>query len=80
MTVINGPSFLSATSKVTFASLLCNTTPMVIVCIYTIYKAQKQYDQTFFCALDTLILGFLAGILLIVDSINNSNNQFYGIF
>lgn len=77
MFAIKCAQLLSATSKLTFASLIVNTLPMVCVCVFTVYKAQHQYDQTFFCALDTLLLGFLAGIFLITDSINNSKNQLY---
>jgi hypothetical protein len=77
MTVSDAPTLLSATSKLTFASLICNTFPMVIICIVTVNKAQRNFDQTFFCSLDTLLLGFLAGIFLIIDSITSNSNQFY---
>jgi hypothetical protein len=70
MQLRNASPLFSATSKLTFASLITNTLPMVAVCVFILYK-QSQLDQTFFCALDTLLLGILAGILLTIDSIRS---------
>lgn len=46
---------------------------MIGVCAFVLYKKQI-YDQTFFCALDTLILGFIAAVVLTIDSCKNKDH------
>lgn len=40
---------------------------MIGISVYLAYKKQV-YDQTFFCAIDTIILGFITAVLLTIDS------------
>lgn len=40
---------------------------MIGISAFVLYKKQI-YDQTFFCALDTVILGFIAAVFLTIDS------------
>ena len=46
---------------------------MIAISAFILYKKQI-YDQTFFCALDTLLLGFVAGVLLTIDSAKDKNH------
>lgn len=46
---------------------------MIGVSAFVIYKKQI-YDQTFFCAIDTLILGFTAATILTIDSCKNKDH------
>ena len=72
MYIANGERFLTTTSRLTFSSLIANTLPMIGIIVFVLYKKQI-YDQTFFCALDTLILGFIAAVLLTIDSCKNKD-------
>lgn len=71
MYVADGARLLNSTSKLTYATLVMNTLPMMAICAIILYKAE-QVDQTFFCAIDTLILGFCSAVLLTIDSNKNS--------
>ena len=75
MYVADGMRLLNATTKLTYVTLVFNTLPMMAICSIILYKAQ-QVDQTFFCAIDTLLLGFCSAVLLTIDSNKNSQEYF----
>lgn len=65
--IADGGRFLSTMSKLTIGSLILFTLPMLGGSGFILYKKQI-FDQTFFCAIDTLILGFITACLLTIDS------------
>lgn len=73
MYVADGERFITTTNRLTFVTLFTNSLPMIGVCAYVLYKKQI-YDQTFFCALDTLILGLIAAIILTIDSCKSKDH------
>lgn len=75
MYVADGARLLSTTSRLTFISIVANTLPMIAISAIVLYKV-KQYDQTFYCAIDTLLLGFVAAVMLTIDSSKN-NDEFF---
>lgn len=46
---------------------------MIVLSAFTLYKKQI-YDQTFFCALDTVILGFIAAVILTIDGCKSKDH------
>ena len=46
---------------------------MVVVAAVLLYQ-KKIYDQTFFCALDTMLLGFIACVFLTIDAGKNKDH------
>lgn len=71
MYVADGTRLLITTARLTYVSLIVNTLPMMALCAILLYKAE-QIDQTFFCAIDTLILGFCSAVFLTIDSNKDS--------
>lgn len=67
MYVADGERFITTTNRLSFVTLFTNTLPMVGISAAALYKKQI-HDQTFFCALDTLILGLIGAIILTIDS------------
>lgn len=46
---------------------------MIAICAFVLYKKQI-YDQTFFCSLDTIFLGFMSAVFLTIDSCKNKDH------
>lgn len=77
MYIADGNSFLKATNRLSLVSLIFNTLPMIGMCAYLLYKKQI-FDQSFYCIVDTIILGFLASVLISIDSCRG-RNMFEGV-
>lgn len=46
---------------------------MIGISAFILYKKQI-YDQTFYCAIDTIILGFTAAVFLTIDSCKSKDH------
>ena len=65
--IANGERLLTVTNRVTFITILLMTLPMIGLSATFLYNKTNQ-DQTFFSAIDTILLGFIAMVLLTIDT------------